>query len=660
VRFADDFVGCFQFQDAAQNFQRQLRRFARFNLVLGETSSRSQVGSVRALARKRQQQRGSAKTTASRLVSTILYDLWVHQWRQRCATGDVVVVRYADDTIVGFEHRYEAEQFLADLKARFARFGLTLHPDKTRLIEFGRSAIADRRARGLGKPESFDFLGFTHYCATRRSGSGFVLGRKPVAKRMRAKLREIKEQLMAMRHEATERQGRWLCQVLRGWMAYSIFWIGWLPKGSDEFTPVWNRPGTTVLASRVRCTRPVILSASSTRLRFETSCAPSWVGTKPTGSSRMTLSRPGYARVLWMASTACGCTSLRPDFEEEGRPCVLLLHGFRELAFSWRKVMVPLASAGFHVIAPDQRGYGRTSGWDAAYDGDLRSFRLFNVARDTLGLVSALGFRSVAAVVGHDFGSPVAAWCALLRPDVFHSVVLMSAPFPGPPTLPFNTAAGAMDRSAKSVSSGASLHEEACAARSASPSRTRAFPRPGIACPRSPTCGLPRSAPSPPRPQRRSPRSSSACPIGPALGLCGAAGGRVVCGSERPRMHARRFIAGHHVAATGGDAALFIVGLSVALAAALMVMLWRGYSLSPPLTAAMASLAFGSGSGDPAARIPLILAGKTHRRAFRCGGVSAEGQGRADSCTAARMARYSIASSASTEAGASSPSALAV
>ena len=124
------------------------------------------------------------------------------------------------DTIAGFEHRHEAERFLADLKTRLARFGLTLHPDKTRLIEFGRSAIANRLARGLGKPESFDFLGFTHYCTTRRSGTGFVLGRKPVAKRMRAKLRDIKEQLMAIRHEGTERQGRWLCQVLRGWMAY--------------------------------------------------------------------------------------------------------------------------------------------------------------------------------------------------------------------------------------------------------------------------------------------------------------------------------------------------------------------------------------------------------------------------------------------------------
>ena len=149
-----------------------------------------------------------------------VYDLWVHQWRQRCATGDVIVVRYADDTIVGFEQRHEAEQFLADLRARLARFGLNLHSDKTRLIEFGRYAIANRHARGLGKPETFDFLGFKHYCATRRDGSGFVLGRKPIAKRMRTKLREIKERLMATRHDGIDGQGKWLAQVLRGWMAY--------------------------------------------------------------------------------------------------------------------------------------------------------------------------------------------------------------------------------------------------------------------------------------------------------------------------------------------------------------------------------------------------------------------------------------------------------
>jgi pimeloyl-ACP methyl ester carboxylesterase len=99
-----------------------------------------------------------------------------------------------------------------------------------------------------------------------------------------------------------------------------------------------------------------------------------------------------------------------------------------------------LAEAGYHVIAPDQRGYGRTTGWDARYDGDLASFRLLNLVRDALGLVSAFGYRAVDAVVGHDFGSSVAAWCALVRPDVFRSVVLMSAPFAGPPPLPFNTA----------------------------------------------------------------------------------------------------------------------------------------------------------------------------------------------------------------------------
>jgi pimeloyl-ACP methyl ester carboxylesterase len=131
---------------------------------------------------------------------------------------------------------------------------------------------------------------------------------------------------------------------------------------------------------------------------------------------------------------------LEAGFETKGRPLILLLHGFPELAYSWRRIMAPLAAAGYHVVAPDQRGYGRTTGWDGAYDGDLASFRLPNLVRDALGLVSALGYRSIAAVVGHDFGSPVAAYCALIRPDVFRSVALMSAPFGGPPQLPFDTA----------------------------------------------------------------------------------------------------------------------------------------------------------------------------------------------------------------------------
>ena len=130
---------------------------------------------------------------------------------------------------------------------------------------------------------------------------------------------------------------------------------------------------------------------------------------------------------------------LEAGFETPGRPCLLLLHGFPELAYSWRKVVGPLATLGYHVIAPDQRGYGRTTGWDGAYDGDLAPYRMLNLVRDAIGLVAALGYREVAAVIGHDFGSPVAAWSALLRPDVFRSVALMSAPFPGPPSLPFDT-----------------------------------------------------------------------------------------------------------------------------------------------------------------------------------------------------------------------------
>ena len=130
---------------------------------------------------------------------------------------------------------------------------------------------------------------------------------------------------------------------------------------------------------------------------------------------------------------------LEAGFETSSRPLLLLLHGFPELAFSWRRIMPALAEAGYHVVAPDQRGYGRTIGWSANYDDDLRPFRLLNAVRDAVGLVAALGYRSAAAVVGHDFGASVAAWCALVRPDMFRSLALMSAPFAGPPELPFAT-----------------------------------------------------------------------------------------------------------------------------------------------------------------------------------------------------------------------------
>ena len=125
----------------------------------------------------------------------------------------------------------------------------------------------------------------------------------------------------------------------------------------------------------------------------------------------------------------------RSGLRGAGRPCILLVHGFPELAYSWRKVMLPLAAAGYHVVAPDQRGYGRSDGTDAAFEDELWSFTLLNKVRDTMALVFALGHRSVEMIVGHDYGSAVAAWSALTRPDVFRSVVLMSAPFEGSPAL---------------------------------------------------------------------------------------------------------------------------------------------------------------------------------------------------------------------------------
>lgn len=137
-----------------------------------------------------------------------------------------------------------------------------------------------------------------------------------------------------------------------------------------------------------------------------------------------------------------GCTMhvLEAGHELPGRPCVLLLHGFPELAYSWRKQLPFLAALGYHVVAPDLRGYGRSGGADVSYDDDLLPYTFVNRVTDALGLVKALGHEQVAAVIGHDYGSPVAAWCALLRPDVFRSLVMMSAAFSGPPGLPTGTA----------------------------------------------------------------------------------------------------------------------------------------------------------------------------------------------------------------------------
>jgi pimeloyl-ACP methyl ester carboxylesterase len=130
---------------------------------------------------------------------------------------------------------------------------------------------------------------------------------------------------------------------------------------------------------------------------------------------------------------------LESGFEDHNRPCIVLLHGFPELAYTWRNQLLPLAAAGFHVIAPDLRGYGRSVTTPVEFDDDLRVYSLMNRVSDILGLVRALGIHKVACIVGHDWGGPTAAWCALIRPDVFQSVVLMSTPFDGPDDLPFDT-----------------------------------------------------------------------------------------------------------------------------------------------------------------------------------------------------------------------------
>src|SRR6516165_1662287 len=187
-----------------------------------------------------------------------VYDLWVQQWRKRHATGDMIVVRYADDTIVGFQHRHDADRFLNDLKDRLAKFALSLHPEKTRLIEFGRYAAERRADRGKGKPETFDFLGFTHYCSTKKDSADFQLGRKTQRKRMKAKLQEIKETLRQHRHKPIDEQGRWLATVIGGYFAYfavptntyllsafryhiSMKWFQSLRRRSQRHRLTWKR-----------------------------------------------------------------------------------------------------------------------------------------------------------------------------------------------------------------------------------------------------------------------------------------------------------------------------------------------------------------------------------------------------------------------------------
>jgi RNA-directed DNA polymerase len=148
-----------------------------------------------------------------------VYDLWVQRWRRRSAQGDVIVVRYADDMVVGFQYLADAHRFLAELKQRLEAFALEVHPDKTRIIEFGRFACENRRARGQGKPETFAFLGFTHIYGRSREGRGLIR-RHTVRERLNAKLRQVKATLRRMRHMPIPEQGRYLRLVLNGFYNY--------------------------------------------------------------------------------------------------------------------------------------------------------------------------------------------------------------------------------------------------------------------------------------------------------------------------------------------------------------------------------------------------------------------------------------------------------
>ena len=148
-----------------------------------------------------------------------LFDLWADRWRRREATGDVIIVRYADDIVVGFEHEADARRFWDAMQTRLQEFALSLYPDKTRLIEFGRHAAVRRARRGLGKPETFTFLGFILICGRSRTGK-FLIMRKSRPDRMQAKLREIKGTLRQRWHQPIPAQGKWLAQVVRGYFAY--------------------------------------------------------------------------------------------------------------------------------------------------------------------------------------------------------------------------------------------------------------------------------------------------------------------------------------------------------------------------------------------------------------------------------------------------------
>jgi hypothetical protein len=154
-------------------------------------------------------------------------DLWVKSWRKKQARGEIIIVRYADDGVMGFERREDADRFLEQLRERLRKFGLELHPEKTRLIEFGRYAAERRKKRGERKPETFNFLGFTHICGTNYKTGNFTVHRKTIGKRMAAKLKELRAKLRQRMHASPKGTGKWLAQVVRGYFQYHAIPGNW-------------------------------------------------------------------------------------------------------------------------------------------------------------------------------------------------------------------------------------------------------------------------------------------------------------------------------------------------------------------------------------------------------------------------------------------------
>jgi hypothetical protein len=200
------------------------------------------------------------------------FDLWADQWRKHHAKGQVIVVRYADDIVMGFQHEREAKRFMGDMRQRLEKFALSLHPEKTRLIEFGRFAARARESRGMGRPETFNFLGFTHICSRARRGV-FQLKRQTRRDRMRARLRALKKKLRRRMHESIPLQDKWLGQVVRGYFAYHAvpadsrclgtfrhyvvdLWRRSLVQRSQRDRTTWNRMATLAAEFLLRILHP--------------------------------------------------------------------------------------------------------------------------------------------------------------------------------------------------------------------------------------------------------------------------------------------------------------------------------------------------------------------------------------------------------------------